>query len=356
MSYSHNVDNKKIIKKGMKYYLKAKENLDKDKTISTLYFQKSLECFDKIKHENKYQKLILETETECNKFIKLSKNKKNIFDLIDEGDIKSIKNVKLEDLDKKKDGLTPYHYAIKNGDLKSLKIFLKKTGKIDQVNDNGHTLLDYACLEKDPNAISFLIEHGGDMKKHLFFRKESKLFLNKSDIDLAILMKIILINFDESTEIDKTKFILDYIDSDKSINIRNFDSSEYYTTNDLLKGLEILLSGLEDSKTDTYLSIVKEELEYKLKNKLGCPDEKLDILLINLIPFINYKFNLSSKFLLSLEIKYLIKKLLRKKHENNLDLKKNLLNEVWKSYINNKLHKEDYIGIITNQWISKINL
>ena len=124
----------------------------------------------------------------------------------------------------------------------------------------------------------------------------------------------------------------------------------------LLKGLEILLSGLEDSKTDTYLSIVKEELEYKLKNKLGCPDEKLDILLINLIPFINYKFNLSSKFLLSLEIKYLIKKLLRKKHENNLDLKKNLLNEVWKSYINNKLHKEDYIGIITNQWISKINL
>ena len=74
----------------MKYYLKAKENLDKDKTISTLYFQKSLECFDKIKHENKYQKLILETETECNKFIKLSKNK-NIFDLIDEGDIKRIK-------------------------------------------------------------------------------------------------------------------------------------------------------------------------------------------------------------------------------------------------------------------------
>jgi hypothetical protein len=356
MSYNQNVNHKKIIKKGMKYYLKAKENLEKDENISTLYFQKSLECFNKIKNQKKYKQLILETETECNKIIE-SKNKKNdIFDLIDKGDIKSIKNIKIKDLNKRKDGLTPYHYAIKNGDLKSLKIFLKKTGNIDQINDYGHTLLDYACLEKDPNAISFLIEHGGNMKKHLYFRKGSTLFLNKSDIDLAILLKLTILNFDESTEIDKTKFILDYINPNESIKIKNFNQNDFYTTNDLLKGLEILLSGLDNNKTNSYLSIIKEELEYKLKNKLGCPDEKIDILLINLIPFIDYKFNLSSKFLLSLEIKYIIKKLLRKKHKNNLDLKKNLLNEVWKSYINNNLQKEDYIGIITNQWISKINL
>ena len=259
---------------------------------------------------------------------------------------------------KKKDGLTPLHYAIKTGDLNCLKILLKKGGNIDEVNDQGHTLLDFACLEEDPNAISFLLNHGADMKKHLFFRKDIKLVLNKSDMDLAIIIKLILLNYDNSIEFEKTKFIFDYINPEEDIKIKFYNENNFSPIKaiHLIKGLEVLLMSMSEDKSNTYLSIIKDELNYNLKKNLGCPNEKIDILLINLVPFIEYPFNISSRFLLSLEIKYLIKKLLRKKYDNNLILKKNLLNEVWKAYINNNIVKEDYIGIITNQWISKINL
>lgn len=355
MNYNQRTENKKIIKKGIKYYLKGKKFID-DKEISNLYFKKSLEYFNKIKKKDKYKQIIEETETECSKL--LEQTNKDIFDIIEEGDILSIKNIKKADLKKKKDGLTPLHYAIKTGDLNCLKILLKKGGNIDEVNDDGHTLLDYACLEEDPSAISFLLDHGADMKKHLFFRKDIKLVLNKSDMDLAILIKLILLNYDNSIEIEKTKFIFNYIKPVEDIKIKFYN--EENPTNlkfiHLIKALEVYLMSISKDKSDTYLSIIDEELKYNLKSNLGCPDEKIDILLINLVPFIDYPFNISSRFLLSLEIKYLIKKLLRKKYDNNLILKKKLLNQVWKSYINNNIVKEDYIGIITNQWISKINL
>lgn len=359
MSYNQQKnDSKYIIKKGIKYYLKGKNILNQDKEISNLYFKKSLECFQKLDNnkKKKYKDFIHDTETECNKFIQITN--KNVFDLIDEGNINEIKKLKLKDLDLIKDGLTPAHHSIKTGDLKCLKILLKKGINIDIVNKNGHTLLDYACLEKDPNAIEFLINHGSNMEKHLFFRKNIKLILNKSDIDLAIIMKIILLNYDENIEIEKTKFLFNYIKKDENIEIKfyNDDNSKELKFEHLIKGLETILLGFSESKSETYLQILKEELSYDLKNKLGCPNKKLDILLINLVPFIEYPFNISSRFLLSLEIKFLIKKLLRKKYSNNIELKRNLVNKVWKSYISTNIAKEDYIGIITNQWISKINL
>ncbi len=358
MNCAQEINNKTIIKKGIKYYLKGKEKINEDKELSNLCFKKSLEYFQRVDQQNKikYKDFIDETETECNKFIKLTSS--DIFTLINEGNIDAIKNIKLEELNVKKDGLSPAHYSIKTGDLNCLKILLKKGVSIDTINDNGHTLLDFACLEKDPNAINFLINHGASMEKHLFFRKNIKLILNKPDIDLAIIMKIILLNYNESIELDKTKFLLDYIDKDQNIQIKfySLENSEELKFKHLLKGLEVLLLGFSESKSKTYIEILKEELDYDLKKKLGCPSKKLDIILINLVPFIDYPFNISSRFLLSLEIKYLIKKLLRKKYSDNLTLKKKLLNNVWKSYINNDIVKKDYIGIITNQWISKINL
>ena len=359
MNYNHQKNNSKlIIKKGIKYYLKGKNLLNENKEISNLYFKKSLDCFQQLddKKKNKYKDFINETETECNNFIKITN--KNIFDLIDEGSIDQIKKLKLNEFDIVKDGLTPAHHCIKAGDLNCLKVLLKKGISIDTINKNGHTLLDYACLEKDPNAIEFLMNHGADMEKHLFFRKDIKLILNKSDIDLAIIMKLILLNYDENIEIEKTKFLFNYIQKDENIQIKfyNQDNPKELKFEHLIKGLETVLLGFSESKSETYIQILKEELEYDLKNKLGCPDKKLDIILINLVPFIEYPFKISSRFILSLEIKYLLKKLLRKNYSDNIELKKKLLNEVWKSYINTNIVKEDYIGIITNQWISKINL
>ena len=171
------------IKQKITYGNKLKDfrkDINEDKEISNLYFKKSLEYFNKIKNKNKYKKFIEETETECTKL--LEQTNKDIFDVIEEGNILSIKKIKKAELNKKKDGLTPLHYAIKTGDLNCLKILLKKGGNIDEVNDDGHTLLDYACLEEDPSAISFLLDHGADMKKHLFFRKDINYQLQKKQM------------------------------------------------------------------------------------------------------------------------------------------------------------------------------
>ena len=52
--------------------------------------------------------------------------------------------------------------------------------------------------------------HGANMQKHIFFRKgEHKFYLNKSDIDLAILLKLIIINRlkTQSTDITSNIFL-----------------------------------------------------------------------------------------------------------------------------------------------------
>ena len=82
---------------------------------------------------------------------------------------------------------------------------------------------------------------------------------------------------------------------------------------------------------------------------------KIDILLINIVPFIDYSFNLSSDFLLSNEIKYLIFNILKKKYSKiNESLRYNLLEEIWEKYIKTKLYLSDHIGILTNQWMKQI--
>ena len=74
----------------------------------------------------------------------------------------------------------------------SWRRLLKSHENIYILDDNGNTLLEYACLKKDPNIIAFMASHGSNMQKHLFFRKgDTKHYLHKSDIDMAILLKLI---------------------------------------------------------------------------------------------------------------------------------------------------------------------
>ena len=49
---------------------------------------------------------------------------------------------------------------------------------------------------------------------------------------------------------------------------------------------------------------------------------KIDIILTNLLPFINYPFNLSTEFIVINEIKYLILKIIKKKMYNINDKNK----------------------------------
>lgn len=346
-----NNHNKTMIKKGLKLYLKGKKLLENKDPKSKIYFKKSMKYLQGAKSD-KYKNIILETETECKKILSKFDNNLNLFKLIEEGKMNKILDIENINFEKyNEDGLTPLHYCIKIGDFNCLKIFLKKGGKIDQINSDGNTLLEFSCLEKDPNAINFILENGGNMKKHLFFRSsnpEDKLRI--SDIDMAIISKIILKFNKKENNYGMFDFIFNYFDENELVGISD------YNMKNLVNGLYNLFKNFDDYKKDTYINILKEELKYQLKNKIYCPSNKKFIIYTNLVPFIKYNFNITSDFLISKEIKYLIIKLLKKYNDININLKEELMNEIWVNYIDTGLFKPDYLGIITNKIISKINL
>jgi hypothetical protein len=335
-----------ILKKAIKLYITGKEEYNRNKNIARKLFESSLDTLKLLKNSNNFSQLIQTTEAECIKYINTSSN---IFELIKINDIESIKNIEhinFRDIDE--NGNTVLHCAIDIGDTGILKELFKKGGMIDTVNGNGNTLLEYACLKKDPNIISFIIMHGGNMKKHLFFRKgDIKYYLNKSDIDMAILLKLIIVN-----SINKTEYT-NFIFLEKYFNINELIGLDKYTFKDLMIGLNFMFNG-KDSYKD-YKNILIEELNTfeQQKNLTKCIYNKLDIVLSSLVPFINYPFNMASIFLLKNEIKYLIKYIL---NINKNDFKNLLMNKLFDTYIQTNLYPEDYIGIIIYNLLSQINI
>ena len=188
------------------------------------------------------------------------------------------------------------------------------------------------------------------MKKHLFFRKgNDKFYLNKEDIDMAILLKLLIFRYlkDKNKKICNFSFLEKYFNFDELIGIDKFN------LNEVVSGLEILFENKEC--IETYKNIIIEELEYYEKCKNNnleiCYNSKVDILLLNLMPFINYPFNLSSEFYLKKELEFIINDLKNKKNYKNL-----IVNTIFKNYIENSLFKEDYIGIILYKLLKNIKL
>jgi hypothetical protein len=104
---------------------------------------------------------------------------------------------------------------------------------------------------------------------------------------------------------------------------------------------------------ETYKKIIIEELDIFEENKdlTKCIYNKIDLVLINIVPFINYPFNIGSVFILKNEIKYLIKYILV---NNKKDYKNILLTKLFDYYIQTNLFPEDYIGIIVYNILSKL--
>ena len=315
------------IEKALKLFAYGKKHIDK--TTSKKYFKKTLDILSQIKNKNE---LLINTEKECKKII----HGNNIFDLISENEIEKIKtNSKINFNEFNIEGNTILHHTIKIGDNEILKELLKKGGSIDQVNGNGHTLLDYACINNYTNSIEFLINHGVSMEKHLYFRTKYKVYLNKSDVDLAILMKILLYKSKNTHKLKLFTFLEKYINIHELIGINDLKIK------DLLFGLEILFNG--KNRFNTYKDILIEELEDFIKYKDSlCSYKMIDILLINLVPFINYPFNLSCDFIIKSELKFLINSLIKTNKNNYKNI---LVNKIYKDYIENKLFTEDYIGV-----------
>jgi len=349
------------LKKIIRHYLKARDyENEQDKFL--LHLEKVIVLLEKL-NKNNIEKIIdpvyIEqirkyTYSNITKIItnSLIKNNKavssDIFNLVTEGNIHSItdtENIYNYDIFNE-EGLTPLHKCINLGDTTILREFFKKGEKIDLVNKSGHTLLEFACLQKDPNLIQFLLNHGANMKKHLFFRNNYKVHLSLNDIDTAIIIKICMLakNDNKDNSID---FLYKYISPDTKIGIDDIEFKEFN------KCLVAILNILGPEMKETVIEIWKEELSYNLNNKLGCPNNYLELLLINLVPFINYPFNVTNRNVLTNELIYTTKKICR---DNNyiLDTKfnKELINNIWKNYENEVPY--DYIGVIISHIFSKI--
>jgi ankyrin repeat protein len=355
-------------------YKSGKKILKTDKEKAYDYFKNSLSILENLKkkYPNKINKeLIEESENECLKYLNLTvetvcnSDKPNNIKLDDlynsllEGNLELIKNLKYNEINFKEivNNENLLHLAIKLGDTTFLKYAFKIGARIDTTNNLGYTLLETACFEKDPNIIEFLIQYGANMKKHLFFRDGEKKFNNNNDsIDICIILKYIL-SYENEEEIinnkifNKFKILKNLINIKENINLNN------YTYKDLLKCLYILLNKISEESALCYLDIILEELTFVLENKLGCPPNKLEIICISLVPFIDYQFNLTIDWIISLELKYLLINLIKKKKiNNNLNIKKELIDILWNIYIKDQIIQEDYLGCLISQWITKIKV
>lgn len=370
-----------LLKKYFKNYTEGKKSYSIDKEKSFDYFKESLEILKVLRDQysnkiKKHEKLLDESESECHKYISLTIestieseykkekviNTKELVNELEKGDLNLIKIAKYGEINftENIENETILHLAIKNGDTTFLKYAFRLGARIDTTNNIGNTLLEYACLQQDPNMINFLGEHGANMQKHLYFRSgNDKNINNNNPIDICILLKIVLsyipIESDDKRVnnkiYNKIKLLQNLINMNEKINLNN------YTYKDLLIGLMYLLNKLPEESAITYLNIINEELNYIMSNKLGCPKNKLELILTNLVAFIDYPFNISIDWIIIYELKYLIINLIKKKKKyNSFDIKTELMNLLWETYLKNGIIQEDYLGCLISQWIAKIKV
>ncbi len=352
-----------LLKNAIKYYNNGKKLYEaNDKTKAMKYFESSLNMInefkklkpDELSNINTVINTINNTEADCIKYLKQD----NVFDLITKNNIEAIKKIEhinFREIDA--NGNTVLHHAIDVGDTGILKEMFKKGGMIDTVNGNGNTLLEYACMKRDPNIIAFMANHGSNMQKHLFFRKgDNKFYLNKSDIDMAIMLKLIIINRLKVKKENENYSSFSFLE--KFFNLSDLVGLDKFTIRDILIGLHQMFNNKESYKS--YSQIITEDLVEFETNKTGTKNEinkciytKIDIILSNMVPFINYPYNIASIFIVKNEIKYLMKNILR---YNKKDFKNILMTKLFEDYIQTGIFPEDYIGIIVYNILSKINL
>lgn len=330
------MDTNNKIKKCIKSYLCGRKHLIDDKNKALDYFNKALLIFydidkndDKNDDFDKNDDMLNEIYRKTMSYIKTLRD--DLFVLVEEGDINKVKkyyNQKNSHEDfyiYNDDGFTPMHYAIKNGDTLFLKYAFSLGVHIDTPDKkNGHTLLEYACLLGDPNMINFMIMNGANIKKHQEFRNSVKYYNQNKQIDYNLILKYILTNCVPSKN-NLLDFVFKYIDPNGLAGIDNITVKEF------IMRLEDFLLKIPIVSKQSLVNILKEELT---NDNMCAYVTKLEILLYNIVPFIDYPFDLSLRWLIILEIEYLSTKMKSKDelHQN--------LNE---RYIKNYLLPNDFM-------------
>jgi hypothetical protein len=373
------------IKKCLKSYLTAKKYYQTDTDKSIDYFKQCIKILNDLKDNSSIKDdmidIIDETETACSKYLTLAiestlekpmqlytignTSTNELFEVVDTGCLKKLKEYKYGQVNfnvYNESGLTPLHWAIRCGDTTFLKEAFKLGAHIDTSSKFGHTLLEFACLEKDPNMINFLISNGSDMRKHLIFREGKIYFNNGNQIDILLLEKYVMEH--SSTTLENKLLYLGWLTlPGQAIELEYCDltnstiSKSTITVVNFIQHLDNLLCKLNEEHRNTYLMIIKEELSYSLVFKLGCPVNPIEILLYNLVPFINYTESLKLRWLLSQEVKYIILKILKNKTKiRTHELKKELLETLYSTYIKPEITQNGMMQTIVSQWICKINV
>lgn len=370
----------KIVMKGLKSYLTGKKYYETDIDKSFEYFKQCIMIINDIKENNikvndELSNLLDETETECSKYLTMSiestidkpiskkyinnDNNNILFEIIETGTINKLKEYKYGDINfmiYNIDGNTPLHMAVNYGDTSFLKRAFILGARIDITNKTGHTIFETACLAHDPNMMNFLLLYGADMRKHLRFREGSKFSTTCDMIDTMLLEKMIL-SVSNNNNIKYLDWITKYINMNDILDIQLQQSSNKLTNMNLILKLDNMLSTFSEEKRNTFISILKEELEYDLHFKLGCPHNTIELILYNLVPFIDYNESLRYDWLISLEIKFIILRILKNKLKiNTKKLKDELKNILYESYIKNMIIPDGLIQTLTLQWINKIKV
>lgn len=334
------------IKKCIKSYLCGKKYISSDIKKAKEYLEQTLKIIKDIKKKSS-DTIIEETETECEKLLSnINNNELDLFTIVKTGNIKALKQNNYKENDfyiYDSNGLTPLHVAIQYGDTQILKYAFSLGVEIDTPTLNeGYTLLEYTSLLGDYNIIDFLINNGSNIQKHKDFRYQVKYLNKQKQIDISLIMKIILVNNNKNDN-----KLLDFMS--KYINYNNMIGLDNIIMKELIFCIQDLLE--KSNYADTYINILKEELSYDLNNNNGCPKNKLDIIIYNLVPFINYPYNLSLRWLIQLEINYTILKI-----NKNKDDKKCFLIDIFNKYIKSKIFNHDYIQNFLTHSMLKINI
>ena len=370
------------VAKCFKSYLTAKKYYDTDLDKSFEYFKQCIAILtdikdNKIKIDSKFAEVIEETETECSKYltkaiemtidkpftqkIVLQDSDKELFKIIEEGRFKDLKKYNYGEINfnvYNNNGNTPLHMAITFGDTSYIKQALRLGATIDMTNKGGFTLLEYACLQQDPNLINFLMLYGADMRKHLLFRDGKKYRTSGNQIDIMLLEKAILEDLTQSKykQPQYLGFVFDKLNKNDPIDIQYNDNTEIITIENLITKLDHIIANFPEEYRNTYLDMLKEEFEYDLHNKLGCPNNMIEVVLYYIVPFINYGY-LKLNWLLSIEIKYLILKVLKNKVKINTNELKSELREILiKIYLEPQIISDGMIQTIVLQWMNKIKV
>ena len=112
---------------------------------------------------------------------------------------------------------------------------------------------------------------------------------------------------------------------------------------------------MKEESRNSFLSIIEEEFQYDFKFNLGCPTNKLHIVLYNLIPFIDYSNNFIINWLLIIEFKYIIFNII----DNDIlckTFKQNLKKNIYDTYLISEILSKGYIKILLRQLFNKINI